>query len=137
VAPALVQWSLSRLGGKVVVPPTTVADFRTNVPGNGQFGATYAKGTYENSPRFGKEQYAGMPGRYLFLLSGNFDTTGVANGTYLLTVRVADVRGNHSTGTQRISVLNARSGVCPGSLPAPPATAPPPTEPPASSGPQP
>jgi hypothetical protein len=35
---------------------------------------------------------------------------------------------------ERFSVLNARSGVCPGSLPAPPSTEPPPTEPPAGSG---
>jgi hypothetical protein len=75
-----------------------------------------------------------MPGRYLFLLSGNFDTTGIPNGNYTVTVRVADVRGNHSSASQQISVLNARSGVCPGSLAAPPATEPPPTEPPAGSG---
>ena len=133
VAPALVRWSLARLGGKAVVPLRTVADFRTNVPANRQFPGVYGKGTYENSPRFGREHYAGMPGRYLFLLSGNFDTTSVPNGTYVVTVSVGDVRGNHSTETQRISVLNARSGICPGSLPAPPADEPPPTEPPAST----
>jgi hypothetical protein len=133
VAPALVQWSLARIGGKVVVPLKTAADFRGTLPGNGQFSNLYGKGTYENSPRFGKEQYPGMPGRYLFLLAGNFDTTSIPNGNYLIAVRVADVRGNHSLGTERFSVLNARSGVCPGSLPAPPATAPPPTEPPNTS----
>jgi len=133
VAPSLVQWSLTRVGGKVVVPPRTVADFRQMLPPNGQFYGTYGKGTYENSPRFGHEQYSGMPGRYLFLLSGNFDTTRLANGNYVVTVRVADVRGNHSLGTERISVLNAKTGVCPGSLAAPPTTAPPPTEPPNGS----
>jgi hypothetical protein len=129
VAPALVQWSMAKIGGKVVVPAKTVADFRSTLPGNGQFFGTYGKGTYENSPRFGREQYSGMPGRYLFLLSGNFDTTNVPNGNYLITVRVADVRGNHSVGTERIAILNAKSGVCPGSLAAPPTTAPPSSEP--------
>ena len=137
VAPALVQWSLARVGGKVVVPLRTAADFRRIVPPNGQFTDVYANGTYENSPRFGREQYPGMPGRYLFLLSANFDTTHLANGNYTLTVRVADVRGNRSTGTQRISILNARNSVCPGSLPAPPTSAPPPTEPPGGSAGQP
>jgi Peptidase family M23 len=137
VAPALVQWWMTRVGGKAVVQPKTIADFRQTLPGNGQFFNVYAKGTYENSPRFGAQQYAGMPGRYLFLLSGNFDTTNVPNGNYIVSVRVADVRGNHSTGTERISILNAKSGVCPGSLPAPPATAPPPSEPPGDSAGQP
>jgi hypothetical protein len=133
VAPALVQWSLTRVGGKIVVPLKIVADFRQMLPANAQFGNFYAKGTYENSPRFGREQYAGVPGRYLFLLAGNYDTTNVPNGNYVILVRVADVRGNHSVGTERISILNAKSGVCPGSLPAPPTTTPPPTEPPGGS----
>jgi hypothetical protein len=120
VAPALVQWWLTRLGGKVVVPLHTAADFRTTLPPNGQFFGVYAKGTYENSPRFGAQQYPGMPGRYLFLLAGNFDTAGLPNGTYVLSVRVADVRGNRSVGSERVSILNsAKAGACPGSLPAP------------------
>jgi len=130
VAPALVQWSLTRIGGKAVVPLRTVFDVRSTVPQNGQFFGAYAKGTYENSPRFGNQQYSGMPGRYLYLLAGNFDTTNVPNGNYDLVVRVADVRGNQSTATERIAILNARSGICPGSLPAPPTTEPPTTEPP-------
>jgi hypothetical protein len=130
VAPALVQWSMARVGGKVVSPWKTVADFRRTLPPNSQFFSTYAKGTYENSPRFGREQYAGMPGRYLFLLAPYFDTTSVPNGNYTIEVRVADVRGNSSTGSLRISILNAKTGACPGSLPAPPGSSPPPSEPP-------
>ncbi|MES1246054.1 MAG: peptidoglycan DD-metalloendopeptidase family protein [Actinomycetota bacterium] len=136
VSPAFVEWSMQRIGGKMVVPLTTIWDARTTLPGNAQFFKYYGKGTYENSPRFGSQQYSGMPGRYLFLLSGNFDTTSVANGNYQITVRVADIRGNHSTSTQRISILNAKSGTCPGSLPAPPTGSPPTDEPPgdASAG---
>ena len=74
-----------------------------------------------------------MPGRYLFVLSPNYDTTQLRNSVYELTVLTADVRGNRALTTRRFSVLNAHSGVCPGSLPAPPSTAPPPVEPPAGA----
>ena len=117
VAPALVQWWMTRVDGKTVVSRETPADFRRRLPRNRQFFAIYAKGTYENSPRFGARQYTGMPGRYLFLLSGSFDTAKLPNGTYVVSVRVADVRGNHSTRAERISILNAKSGTCPVSLP--------------------
>jgi hypothetical protein len=131
VAPALVRWTVSRLGGTVTVPWTTAVDFRSTLPGNGRFGDVYAKGTYENAPRFGAQQYTSMPGRYLFVLSPNYDTTQLRNSVYELKVLTADVRGNRAVMTRRFSVLNARNGVCPGSLPAPPSTIPPPTEPPA------
>lgn len=132
VAPALVQWSMTKLGGTVVVPVRTAADFRREVPANGLFTNVFARGTYENGPRFGREQYPAMPGRYLFLLSPNYDTTRIPNGNYVIAVRVADTRGNTTTSTRRINVLNARKGVCPGSLPAPPTAEPPPTEPPST-----
>jgi hypothetical protein len=131
VAPALVRWTVSRLGGPVTVPWTTAVDFRSTLPSNGRFGDVYAKGTYENAPRFGAQQYTSMPGRYLFVLSPNYDTTQLRNSVYELKVLTADVRGNRAVMTRRFSVLNARNGVCPGSLPAPPSTIPPPTEPPA------
>jgi hypothetical protein len=131
VAPAYVAWRLTRLGGAVAVPWTVVADFTQTVPPNSRFWNVYAKGTYENAPRFGREQYVSMPGRYLFLLSPSLDTSSLANGVYVLSVRAADVRGNSTLATRRLAVLNAK-GSCPGSLPAPP-TAPPPSEPPAGS----
>jgi hypothetical protein len=134
VAPAFVQWSVRRLNGKVVLPLRAAADFRRTLPPNTRFYDVYARGTYENSPRFGARQYTAMPGRYLFLLAPNLDTTTLPNGVYLLTVRVADIRNNASTQSDRFSVLNARSGVCPGSLAAPPASAPPPAEPAGSGG---
>src|SRR5204863_2367 len=61
VAPAFVQWSMARVGGNVVSQVQVVADFRKTLPANSQFFATYARGTYENSPRLGREQYTGMP----------------------------------------------------------------------------
>ena len=134
VTPALVEWTVHRLNGKVAIPLRVAADFRTSLPPNAKFFDTYAKGTYENSPRFGPQQYTSMPGRYLFLLAPNFDTTTLPNGVYSLTVRVADIRNNAATQTQRFSVLNAKGSVCPGSLSEPPGTPPPPSEPPPGDG---
>ncbi len=133
VAPAFVRWDITHLNGTSAVPWRTTADFRSTLPANTRFFDVYAKGTYENAPRFGTQQYRSMPGRYLFLLAGNFDTTTLPNGVYSLGVSAADMRGNHAFFQERFSVLNAHDGVCPGSLAAPPATAPPPTEPPAST----
>jgi hypothetical protein len=133
VVPSLVRWTVSHLSGAAAVSWQTAADFRVNVPPNGKFTDVFAKGSYENSPRFGNQQYTSMPGRYLFLLSGNLDTTSFPNGVYVLTVKVSDERGNTAKLTDRMSVLNAKSGVCPGSLAAPPTTEPPPNEPPVGS----
>jgi len=130
IAPAFVRWKLTRLRGRVVVPWQVTADFRHTVPPNGSFFSVYAHGTYENAPRFGKEQYGSMPGRYLFLLAANYDTTSIANGVYILAVQAVDERGNTGAASERISVLNARGGPCPGSLPLPPGAPPPPPEPP-------
>jgi hypothetical protein len=134
VSPALVEWTVRRLNGKIAIPLRIAADFRTALPPNSKFFDTYAKGTYENSPRFGTQQYTSMPGRYLFLLAPNFDTTTLPNGVYSLTVRVADIRNNTTTQTQRFSVLNAKGSACPGSLSEPPGTPQPPTEPPPGDG---
>lgn len=128
VVPALVRWTMAKLGAGAVVPWTTVADFRETLPPNTQFWDVYARGTYQNAPRFGREQYASMPGRFLFLLSGNYDTRSIPNGVYIVTVLVADGHGHKDVATQRISVLNAHDGSCPGSLAAPPGTPPPPGE---------
>jgi hypothetical protein len=140
VAPALVQWTVTKLAGTAVVPWRTAVDFRQTLPSNVQFWNVYAKGTYQNAPRFGREQYTSMPGRFLFQLAGSYDTTAIPNGVYVITVLVGDGHGHKATDTQRFSVLNARNGVCPGSLPAPPGTTPPgeePIEPPAAAAPAP
>ncbi len=119
VSPALVRWTIRRLDGPTVVPWRTAADFRTILPPNSKFWDVYAKGTYQNDPRFGHEQYPSMPGRYLFQLAANYDTTSVANGVYVVTVRASDVRGNTAVVSRRIAILNARKSVCPSSLAAP------------------
>jgi hypothetical protein len=112
VSPAFVAWSLTRPGHGVIVK-RTVADFRTALPPNSKFWTVYAKGTYENSPRFGGEQYRSMPGRYLFLLAGSLNTATLPNGDYIVTVRARDIRGNTAVATRRISILNEGGAACP------------------------
>lgn len=128
VAPAYVGWRLVSLRGRIAIPWTTVADFRQTLPSNKRFYDVYARGTYENAPRFGREQYARMPGRYLFLISPALNTRSLRNGVYVLSVRASDIRGNTTAASRRISVLNGKRS-CPGSLSAP-TPIPPPTEPP-------
>ena len=114
VAPALVTWAITR-NSKVIVKPHVAADFRHRLPSNSAFWSVYARGTYQNDTRFGKEQYPATPGRYLFQLAPRFDTRLLRNGSYLVTVRAGDVRGNTGTRSTLISVLNTGGG-CPGSL---------------------
>jgi len=128
VSPAFVAWSLTRAGHGVVVR-RVVADFRTALPPNRKFWTVYARGTYENSPRLGSEQYRSLPGRYLFLLAGSLDTATLPNGAYVVTVRARDVRGNTAVATRRISILNERAAACPGSLSGPGRAAVPPPPP--------
>jgi hypothetical protein len=107
VAPALVTWQLVRIGRSVVVPTTVVADFRRTLPPPRDFWSVYARGTYENAPRFGREQFNAMPGRFLFMLDGALDTKKLPNGLYAVHVAAKDERGNTGTLTQRFWILNA------------------------------
>ena len=108
IAPALVTWTLRRIGtGAVVSGPTTVADFRGTLPAASSFWSVYARGTYQNAPRFGVRQFGLMPGRYLFNLTpSDFDTRTLANGVYEITVRASDIKGNAGTLSQRFTVVN-------------------------------
>jgi hypothetical protein len=97
------------------------ADFRTTVPPNGQFWTVYARGTYQNAPRFGLQQFGGLPGRFLYVLSPTLDTRTLPNGVALVTVAVKDERGNLGGLSLRIFVYNnPRGAACP--EPPPPVT---------------
>jgi murein DD-endopeptidase MepM/ murein hydrolase activator NlpD len=124
VAPALVTWQITR-GSRVVVPMRVAADFRRRVPPNSHFWDVYARGSYQNDTRFGDQQFAATPGRYLFLLAPRFDTRYLRNGAYEIHVRATDVRGNTSALTKAFSVANTGAG-CRGSLASAEAPAPPP-----------
>jgi hypothetical protein len=49
----------------------------------------------------------------------------VPNGVYTISVLAGDGHGHNAVATQRVAVLNARDGSCPGSLAAPPGSPPP------------
>jgi hypothetical protein len=125
VAPARLVWWVERANGYKAVKPHTAADFRRTLPRTGDFWNVYARGTYENAPRFGQLQYARTPGRYLFKLAASFDTRRLRNGGYVVVVRASDIRGNSAVLRRTITVANR--GACPRSLPAHPRVGLPPT----------
>ena len=105
VAPALVEWSFAKIGGPVYVPTVAAADFRTTLPVTRDFWKVYARGTYQNVPRFNTQQLF-IPGRYLYNLAETMDTRWYPNGTYEVRVEVADMRGNHSEAVQQFTIAN-------------------------------
>lgn len=108
VTPAALTWSLATLGGRLVVPPTTVVDFRrAEVRSNASFWSVYARGTYQNRSVIGARMHSYMPGRYLFRLNrAPLDTRRLANGVYVATVTVIDAHGNRSSLSERLEVWN-------------------------------
>ncbi len=111
VSPALVTWSLARVEGLVYVPTVTASDFRTTLPLVRNFWNVYARGSYQNAPRFSNQQFF-MPGRFLYNLSGTFDTRSYPNGMYEVRVHVSDMRGNWSDGVQQFRVENHPGEAC-------------------------
>jgi hypothetical protein len=112
VAPAVVSWALLS-GARYVVQPTTVVDFRYTLPFNQDFWKVYARGTYQNKPRFGNRQYRDWPGRFEFRLTrGLFDTRKLADGTYTLRVTVEDTAGNRVAHSEAITICNADPTSC-------------------------
>jgi hypothetical protein len=105
VSPALVSWSLYRVGGKTYVRDADAADFRTTLPSAKTFWNVYARGSYQNAPRFSNRQYF-MPGRFLYSLAHEIDTRAYPNGLYEVLVHVADMRGNASDAALQFIVAN-------------------------------
>jgi hypothetical protein len=105
LSPALITWSLARVGGITYVDDVPAADFRTTIPSSRYFWSVYARGSYQNAPRFSNRQYF-MPGRFLYNLSGFVDTRSYPNGLYEIAVRVADMRGNSSEAALQFKIEN-------------------------------
>jgi hypothetical protein len=105
VSPALVTWSLYRVGGSAYVRNAEAADFRTTLPSGRSFWNVYARGSYQNAPRFSNRQYF-MPGRFLYNLAHEVDTRVYPNGLYEVAVHVADMRGNNSDAALQFVVAN-------------------------------
>ncbi len=97
VAPALVRWRLTR-GHRVIIPWRTAADFRRHLPPPERYSATYAPGSRGN--------WRQHSGRYRFFLLRDWNSASVRNGTYSLSVRVADIRGNAAQARLRLRVQN-------------------------------
>jgi hypothetical protein len=112
VAPAMVSWGLLA-GSRYAVGPTVVVDFRYTIPFNQDFWKFYARGTYQNKPRFGNQQYRAWPGRFEFRLTrGLFDTRRLDDGTYTLRVMVEDTAGNRVTHSEPVTICNADPASC-------------------------
>jgi hypothetical protein len=111
VSPADVTWSLSLLDGLTYVPDVHAADFRTTLPLVRNFWNVYARGSYQNAPRFSNQQFQ-MPGRFLYSLASTFDTRSYPNGTYEVRVQVSDMRGNWSEGVQQFRIENHPGADC-------------------------
>ncbi len=105
LSPALITWSLARVGGITYVDDVTATDFRTTIPASRYFWGVYARGSYQNAPRFSNRQYF-MPGRFLYNLASFVDTRSYPNGLYEIAVRVADMRGNNSEAALQFKIEN-------------------------------
>ncbi|OLD98410.1 MAG: hypothetical protein AUG91_09245 [Actinobacteria bacterium 13_1_20CM_4_69_9] len=102
------------LGSLVSIDSATLwpaADFRTTLPLVRNFWNVYARGSYQNAPRFSNQQFF-MPGRFLYDLAGTFDSRSYPNGTYEVRVHVSDMRGNWSDGVQQFHVENHPGEPC-------------------------
>ena len=107
VAPALITWRVQSMSGRTVLGPLAAVDFRTTIPPNPTFWSVYARGSYQNMAVFGTHFSYGQPGRYLYRLTrGTFDTASLNDGVYDLIVTAADIRGNGSSASLRITIHN-------------------------------
>jgi hypothetical protein len=105
LSPAAMTWSLAKVGGSMYVNNASAVDFRTRLPVARNFWGIYARGSYQNAPRFSNRQYF-MPGRFLFNLASFFDTRLYPNGLYEITVDVGDMRGNNSESALQFKIEN-------------------------------
>jgi murein DD-endopeptidase MepM/ murein hydrolase activator NlpD len=106
VSPALVTWSMRKVGGAVIQPELAAFDVRSSLPPPAQFWDVYARGTYQNAPRFASRQFSLMPGRFLFNLNPSLDTRTLPNGVYQVSASASDVRGNRTVANQRFTIVN-------------------------------
>jgi hypothetical protein len=105
VSPSYVTWGFDRIGGVAYEHNVRAADFRTSLPSGNHFWTVYARGSFQNAPRFSNRQYI-IAGRYVYNLANLVDTRWYPNGAYDVTVRVRDMRGNESDATQRFTIAN-------------------------------
>ncbi len=111
VSPAQVTWTLSTIGGRVLIDKPA-ADFRFGEPFRSQFCSVYAPGTEQNFAAVAGTFHWGKAGRYLFILTpaALLNTARFPPGRYRVTVVAADTAGN--TGS-RSALIRIRPGHAP------------------------
>jgi murein DD-endopeptidase MepM/ murein hydrolase activator NlpD len=110
VAPAKITWRLTTAAGRVVAKNTSV-DFRFGEPPRQDFCAVYAPATEQNFAAVDGTFHWGKPGRYLYDLTPHLiDTTRLPPGSYRVTVKAADTRGNKGVRTQVVEIRHTDKG---------------------------
>jgi hypothetical protein len=122
LSPALITWSLGKVHGSTYVNNVAAVDFRTTLVASRYFWDVYARGSYQNAPRFSNRQYF-VPGRFLYNLASFVDTRSYPNGLYEITVDVRDMRGNSSEAALQFKIEN-HAGSDTGCSPQVPSSAP-------------
>jgi hypothetical protein len=107
VSPAVLRWSVTRGDTtRRLAAASGDVDFRTTLPSKNSFWKVYARGTYQNGPRFGRRQYS-MAGLFMFLLTRDgLETRELPNGVYRLMVHAEDIKGNESSLTRDFRIAN-------------------------------
>jgi murein DD-endopeptidase MepM/ murein hydrolase activator NlpD len=98
LAPAFIWWKLLR-GSDAVTGWNLAIDFHFALMPAGLYLDLYAPGTYQNKPN--------RPGKYLFWITRDFDTSTLPNGAYQLEVLAADTRWNFGSSALDFTVANA------------------------------
>jgi hypothetical protein len=114
VSPAYVTWTFTRIGAPAYARDVPAADFRTTLPTTRNFWNVYARGSFQNAPRFSNRQYF-MAGRYVYNLANIVDTRWYPDGEYEVSVHVEDMRGNEEDASQRFTFANGEG--CPTQVP--------------------
>jgi hypothetical protein len=107
VSPALLKWSVTQLDStRRLAAVSGSVDFRATLPPATDFWKIYARGTYQNGPRFGRRQFP-MAGLFMYQLTHQgLDTRSLANGVYRVTVSAQDIKGNSAKLTREFRVVN-------------------------------
>jgi len=96
LTPAAIWWLLS--GPEGVAESDLLADFEVGLPPNSLYTWIYAPGSYQNK--------ADRPGRYLFWIAHDLDTTALPDGRYELTVFAENTRRRIGSRTITFVIAN-------------------------------
>jgi len=97
VTPARLRWRVLR-GSAAVRPWHTPIDFTGTLLPQSDFARIYAPGT--------KQNHAGEPGVYRFILAHTWSTRSLADGEYSLEVEASDLAGNTGSLAHAFAIAN-------------------------------